>query len=610
MRGEGVDCSMHWRLALLLALLSSLAARCSSAGTEPETDAVAPLDWAAPADAPLDWSQAEADAPAVDAPDPADADAPRDVAADPSDAQRPDTPEADAPPDAPDATVPPDPAADGDDVHEIEPVPEPLGPEPLEVQESEPDPEVDTGPEVTPCASSQECEPLPHGACPGWWTCDGTCAWTCPAPLDLYDLADLEDDQQLFAEILSETDQTADGQNFRVREVRFRSFEWVSGEKVPIAIHGYVAHPQVGAPVKPGVLLLKGLEGLASADDAMSLAGRVDAIVLVLDGPGMGGSLGTGPTTGLQILFATEPDPRAPWFVAYAVAASRGLTWLREQPAVQPTRLGVVGRRLGGVVALLVNGIDRRVKACVAIEAAGAIPVSARQGGWFASMLSSAGLAPYAAAVDLWASRADPLAYAPLQRSPVLLVVGAQDEYFPLPTVLSTYAALTVEKRLALIGDWDALWYAGATGQQNTYDNSARAEAVIRDDTTAWLRHHLAADAAYPLPAEPLVAREVEGLTSRFHATCAEGADSGTARVLISSDAAFTFPALALSATGPGSWSAPSDLLAAIYDDTVLVYFSEVSVPVGPAGSGRTLVLTSVPHTPPGFVPVVRSKPW
>lgn len=580
-------------------VLFGLLAACSSGGpsTGFDADAASPLDWAT-------WERVEArpgdlpepqDAPEADAP-PAEPDLPEAVDSGPSEPPEPDLVEPPPPEPGPEPSPEPD-------------LPEVALPEPSEVVEAVDVQDVGPESESTPCASATDCDALPHGPCPGWWACAATCAWECPAPLDLYELGDLEDDQQLFAEVLSETEQVWQGQGFRVQEVRFRSFEWVTGSKEVLSIHGFLAHPQSGAPVKPGVVLLTGLEGVASADDAMDLGGRADAVVLALDGPGQGGSLGHGPSSGLSVLFATTPDPRATWFVAYAVAASRGLTWLKAHPSVQPSHLGVVGRRLGGVVALLVNGIDRRVRAAVALEAAGGLPTSARQEGWYKALFAGAGLEPYAAEVDLWASRADPLAYAGFQRGAVLLAVGAQDEYHPLTTTLATYAAITgVPKRLSLIANWDAAWYAGVSGQYNSFDNTVKAAQVLDDATTAWLRHHLAGDPDYPLPAEPAVARVDEGLFTRFHASCAAGADAAAARVYYTTDAAYTFQGLPLESTGPGTWSAATELLSAVSNDSNLVYFSEITVPVGPAGSGRTFPLTSVPHTYPTFVPVVRPK--
>lgn len=69
-----------------------------------------------------------------------------------------------------------------------------------------------------------------------------------------------------------------------------------------------------------------------------------------------------------------EPDARtvdsvvsprnSNWFVA-VLAARRALTWLAQQPEVDPARLGVAGHSLGATLAVELAAIDPRVKAVV-----------------------------------------------------------------------------------------------------------------------------------------------------------------------------------------------------------------------------------------------------
>ena len=44
----------------------------------------------------------------------------------------------------------------------------------------------------------------------------------------------------------------------------------------------------------------------------------------------------------------------------------QSVTWLSEQPGIDPERIGVVGSSLGGSVAIMASAEDNRVKACVA----------------------------------------------------------------------------------------------------------------------------------------------------------------------------------------------------------------------------------------------------
>jgi regulation of enolase protein 1 (concanavalin A-like superfamily) len=69
-----------------------------------------------------------------------------------------------------------------------------------------------------------------------------------------------------------------------------------------------------------------------------------------------------------------KPDPKTlddvesprnnNWFLL-VLAARRGLTFLEQQPEVDPKRLGVTGHSMGGKITVDVAGIDKRVKAAV-----------------------------------------------------------------------------------------------------------------------------------------------------------------------------------------------------------------------------------------------------
>ena len=53
-----------------------------------------------------------------------------------------------------------------------------------------------------------------------------------------------------------------------------------------------------------------------------------------------------------------------PWFLC-ALGARRGLTFLQQQPEVDPEKLGVYGHSMGGKITVMVAGSDARVKAAV-----------------------------------------------------------------------------------------------------------------------------------------------------------------------------------------------------------------------------------------------------
>jgi dienelactone hydrolase len=65
-----------------------------------------------------------------------------------------------------------------------------------------------------------------------------------------------------------------------------------------------------------------------------------------------------------KTLDAVESPRNNNWFLL-VLAARRSLTFLEQQPEVDPTRLGVTGHSMGGKITVNVAGIDKRVKAAV-----------------------------------------------------------------------------------------------------------------------------------------------------------------------------------------------------------------------------------------------------
>jgi pimeloyl-ACP methyl ester carboxylesterase len=464
------------------------------------------------------------------------------------------------------------------------------------------------------CLAPEDCAGLEPGDCPGWWICEGLCAWTCPPPLDLWSRHDLLDDQLLLVETTALGEQVHEDRLYQITEVRLRSFEWADGVKTPISVQGTLAVPLSGLGVKPAVLLLHGLTSVANAEDAMALAGELDAVVLSLNGPGQGGSLGTGPATAIDVLFRSSPDPRGSWVYAYALAAARSITYLRGLTIVQDELIGVMGEGLGGAVAMVANGVDDRIRAALVIEAAGDIQTGAKQGSWYTSLLVAAGLDAYAASLNTWSASSDPLVYAPSQRGAVMIVIGAQNEFHPISTVATTYEAIQApEKRLSLIANWDASYYQGSSGLYNTFNNAALATATIDDATRVWFRRILYGDAAYDaLQGEPSIARSDDGVETTFTAVVPTPSDESplpSVRVQYSGDGAYSFASIALQAEAEGSpiYSVTTNIPPAIWGDHNLVYFVEARYATG-AGGDEQVLATSSPHRYPSFSPQIRPQ--
>ena len=161
----------------------------------------------------------------------------------------------------------------------------------------------------------------------------------------------------------------------------------------PAKVAAFYAFPK-GAQHLPGLLQLHGGGQSASLDSAVADARRGYAS-LSLNWGGNKLNFGRskesydGPQTDWGRLDATHPPQRNPknhfagpltpdeftldsvesprnsnWFVVL-MAARRALTFLEQQPEVDPARLGVYGHSMGGKLTTDLAGIDPRVKAAV-----------------------------------------------------------------------------------------------------------------------------------------------------------------------------------------------------------------------------------------------------
>jgi cephalosporin-C deacetylase-like acetyl esterase len=251
----------------------------------------------------------------------------------------------------------------------------------------------------------------------------------------------------------------------RLYEVAFGSLAWDrQGTARPIRIHGYLAIPAGGAPArKPAVIWAHGLGAQADSSTACEIARKLDAVALALSAPGVGGSEGAGPTfDDPRPIFATVPEIRQSWLYGYAYAILRGLSFLESRPEVDRGAMVVSGASMGGLASFMVGGVDARVRGLLPVAATGALRGAVGQGSWLRRLVeSAAGLRPEQRPAQAFFRAFDPLVYAPRVHGPVYLLIGAQDEFFPLPQAVATYRALPPGSRLSVVPDYDHEWYFG-----------------------------------------------------------------------------------------------------------------------------------------------------
>jgi len=229
----------------------------------------------------------------------------------------------------------------------------------------------------------------------------------------------------------------------KVEEIYYQSRTY---QGKPAKIFAYFCYP-ANAPEKlPAILLSHGGGGTAHLGRSLAWARRGYA-VLTLDLPGKGeqraSSRSTGPDMDVPTLLKTTPNPEDNYLV-HAVAATRnGITYLTQREEVDPERIAMVGLSWGGVLTILTNGQDKRLKTAVNVFGAGYIPEGCTWQTRF-DLMEKEELAA-------WNTLIDPKNFLKSQHAPILFITGTNDHCYYLPTFQKSYAQVTVPKKLYLV---------------------------------------------------------------------------------------------------------------------------------------------------------------
>ena len=267
----------------------------------------------------------------------------------------------------------------------------------------------------------------------------------------------------------------------RIREIRFSSTSWSeTGVKKTIRIQAFVAIPlHAGAAHSlPAVISAHGLGSKADPEDTAELARNLNVVALSLSAPGSGASEGEAPTPqDPKPIFRGARDIRASWLYQYAFAILRAVSYLETQPEVDARGIVVTGFSMGGLATFIVGGVDERVRGILPVAAAGGLARAAEADTWWRRLVLSAdGLKPSDAGPRALFSKLDPLAFVARQHGAVTMLVGAQDEYFPLDQVIRTFKAVRAPaKSLEVVADYDHGWYFGAGCPAMCMPNAAKA---------------------------------------------------------------------------------------------------------------------------------------
>jgi len=257
-----------------------------------------------------------------------------------------------------------------------------------------------------------------------------------------------------------------------------------------------------------------------------------------IDLPGKGekraGSRSTGPDMDVSILLRTQPDPSYNYLVHAVAAARNGITYLSRRKEVDPNRIGMIGLSWGGVLTLLTNGQDKRLKAAVNIFGAGYIPEGCTWEDWFSSMPAND--------KEIWNNYIDPKNFLATQHAPILFITGTNDHCYYLNTFQKSYDEVPIEKNCYLIPNLRHRFTASAA-----------------DPSLAWFDHYLKGGKRFP---------KISLLTPFV-----KGTDKVIIPARVNSDCQIKSVRLYYTLGGPQGWTAKLWKNIAPYRDGGLYYF-------------------------------------
>ena len=408
-------------------------------------------------------------------------------------------------------------------------------------------------------------------------------------PSDLAHLWDLEAIAQTPLEVRTLAEQTAGLGPRRVacRKLRYTSHDGSGG---PIHIAAQVAIPAAREPL-PAVIM-----GTGDADAGQDFARRHRVATIVLDRPGTGES--TGPED-LYTNWVHFSDPRESWMWHYITSALRAVTLAQTLPEIDPDRIGITGSSRGGTMAWIANGVDPRLKLSIPVATGGDIVRALDQGGW-ANYIhrDEEGKPAIPPAFYEFARYYDPRLYCGRQHGGVVLIVGAQDEFFPvLCTETSARASAADDFRLLLVANWDHGYFSGDNPQVQAFDNTREVTRKRRRTVAAAIAHWLRV--TQPLPATPELAVEPLGANLQVRVSVDAELPIRRVRLYWSADSAYTYRAVTLKRDGEHYLGQLKPSARALPQTAV---YAEVEYVRGP-------FLTSIPWLGPGFRQVMRPFP-
>ncbi len=270
----------------------------------------------------------------------------------------------------------------------------------------------------------------------------------------------------------------------------------------PVRVHAFSAVPNCAKPSapRPGIVVTHGLFGKATLASIVPFAKAGYPCIMWEWEMHYNPTKVDVPDDGLVSLphsyypLALYPDRKYPratpddewrrtiWYPA-VIGGRRAITWLQQQPGVDPDRIGATGGSYGGLVASLLATVDPRIRAAVSYSFS-PLAMEAMSGLLSLSELSVDQKREYARRFD----SAENLART---KAAIYWVVGTHDRPFFPPTIQETFARTGPPRALYLIPNTDHIhpseapalaWFDSVLEAGSTFPDPELVEATVAAD--------------------------------------------------------------------------------------------------------------------------------
>lgn len=282
-----------------------------------------------------------------------------------------------------------------------------------------------------------------------------------------------------------------DTDHYTVKSLLYKNEPYMGADTQIFAIYGLPKSASSTEKV-PAMLLLHGGGGQAYQEWVEQWTAKgYAAIAIDMNGSNSPGVGGPAPSEVNRFTKISSGNLKEMWSYHATTAAIRAVSFLENQPEVDPDKIGAMGISWGGYLTNMVAGLDSRLNLAMPVYGSGFIYEDSAWKSILDTKLT-------AGQRQLWIDYFDPSSYLNHAQMPMLYANGTNDGFYPVEIWQKSYQLVQGEVSLRLITDsmhgnrenWDAPDFV-AFADMHFKDGAARPKVVDQGlvEEQAWVHY-------------------------------------------------------------------------------------------------------------------------